>query len=161
MSYATRLKNMDKQYDDASDVDVLPLGKHEVEITRSEITETDWSQDLQWKLTFTGENGQRTEHINLERASTLWKVKQTAKKLGYEGELSGLPVWAPVAVGARVFVEVTESKSKDGEKTYINTSVVKLLSPGRGEPLKEAPAPIPASDLDEIPFAPSSMDNFL
>lgn len=155
MSYTTRLSKLDKDYNDASDLDLLPVGKHEVTVTGSIITETDWSQDLQWKLTFTSDDGQRTEHINLERASTLWKVKQTAKKLGYEGELSGLVRWAPVPVGAKCFIEVTESKSKDGEKTYINASVVKLLSPGTGEPLKEEPAAPVADSLDDIPFQPT------
>lgn len=161
MSYETRLKNMNAAYNDASDLGALPPGKHEVEITRSEITETDWSTDLQWKLTFTNDEGQRTEHINLERESTLWKVKQTAKRLGHEGNLSELARWAPVPVGAKCFVEVTESKSKDGEKTYINTSVVKLLSPGKGEPLAESAGPAPVDDYGEIPFAPTTMDNFL
>lgn len=159
MSYETRLKTMDRAYSEISDeprVAMLGLGKHEVEIVGSEIVETDWSGDLQWRIQFKNDEGERTEHLNLERESTLFKVKQLAPRLGYDGPLSGLPQWAPVAVGAKVFIEIVEKPNKNNpEKPYINVNVVKLLSEGKGQPLKEAPSG-PAPDFDDsIPFQPT------
>lgn len=153
MSYETRLSKLDQQYADASDLGPLPVGKHEVEIVKSHVTEASWG-DLVWEITYRNQDGQFTDRINLENEKVLWKVKKTAKLLGGpEDKVSLLERWAPVAVGAKVFVEVTESPNKDPEKPpYRNANAVKLLSEGKGEPLKEAPAPAAQSDLDDIPF---------
>lgn len=162
MSYATRLSKLDQQYADATGVGPLPVGKHEVEITKSHVTEASWG-DLVWELVYLNADGAFTDRINLENPKVLWKVKRTAKLLGGpEDRLSQLAQWAPVAVGAKVFIEVTESPNKDPEKDpYKNAAVVKLLSEGKGEALKEEPGPAPQSDLDDIPFAPTFLDSFM
>jgi len=59
----------------------------------------------------------------------------------------------PVAVGATCFIDTVARENKNNpERPYVNATIVKLLSPGKGEPLKEAPAPTLIDDDESIPF---------
>lgn len=157
MSYETRLKNVGFDYREAEEKEIIPrlaAGKrYEVTVTKSEVVIPDGWNDLQWRVVFKNDEGEHVEHVNLERENLAWKIKQYAKALGFTGDLHELERWAPVAVGATCFIDTAARENKNNpDKPYVNATIVKLLSPGKGEPLKEAPAPAVQSDLDDIPF---------
>jgi len=155
MSFQDEMEQFDEQWEeDKTRSGVLGDGSYQAAITEARIEQDDNGR-FSWMLRFQAKEGSIRKWSNLDHEVGRSIAAQDAKRLGYEGKLSGLEEACESEFFLNLVCEIAvKTKPGSGDRDYTNVYINRVLGKGNAEEYEpaEAGATTGSGSDDDIPF---------